>query len=296
MTNTLDNKYTKPIYITSGILLILCFMGTWMMATMSDRGNAYRILHCMAVLLTGILFWTCNYFYSKGLSDSALRQIQVIDICMHIIFTVITVADLARGDSSIFLLIADLMWVFTLECICRMMFAGKKMNLHSMKQFCYENRQIIIGIILYGAVLIAYSMVNFRWNDESFYQMLWRINAHSLTTLTEMKNFGFGLLFCIVRMIINIPDIAIPITLIVLHMSSIAAIQGIIRKWMKDTWQQKTVILVYAILPLLLELLGRMDYFSIIWVALYGLVLLIFFFLHKKWILFGVTALLYVML
>lgn len=296
MINISDNKYMKPIYFTSGILLVLCFTGTWVIATMSDRGNSYRVLHCAAVLLTGILFWTCNYFYCKALSDISLRQIQVIDICMLIIFTVITVADLARGDSSIFLLIADLMWIFTLECICRMMFVGKKMDLHGLKQHAYENRQMILGIILYGAVLIAYSMVNFRWNDEGFYQMLWRINIHSLSTLTEMKNFGFGLVFCIVRMIINIPDVAIPITLIGFHMLSTAALQSVTKKWMKDTWQQKIVILVYAILPLLLELLGWMDYFSIIWVALYGLVLLLYFFANKKWILFAITVFLYIML
>lgn len=296
MTNIADNKHMKSISIASGILLTICFMGTWMMATMSDQGNAYRILHCMAVLLTGILFWTCNYFYCKVLSSKTLEQIQVIDICMLIVFTVITVADVARGDSSIFLLFADLMWVFTLECICRMMFAKKKMDLHSLKQHICENRQMILGIILYGAVLIAYSMVNFRWNDEGFYQMLWRINIHSLSTLTEMKNFGFGLVFCTVRMIINIPDVAIPITLIVLHMSSIAALWSVAKKWMKDTWQQKAVILVYAILPLFLELLGWMDYFSIIWVALYGLVVLLYFFANKKWILFAITALLYIIL
>lgn len=296
MTNIADNKHMKSISIASGILLTICFMGTWMMATMSDQGNAYRILHCMAVLLTGILFWTCNYFYCKVLSSKTLEQIQVIDICMLIVFTVITVADVARGDSSIFLLFADLMWVFTLECICRMMFAGKKMDLHSLKQHICENRQMVLGIILYGAVLIAYSMVNFRWNDEGFYQMLWRINIHSLSTLTEMKNFGFGLVFCIVRMIINIPDVAIPITLIGLHMLSIVALQSVVNNWMKNAWLQKTVILVYTILPLLLELSGLVDYFSNIWVSLYGLVVLLYFFANKKWILFVITAFLYIML
>jgi hypothetical protein len=229
-----------------------------------------------------------KYWNTKGL----YYQIQGVNVGLLIFFIFVAISDVKSNQNNILYVISDLVWIIGTIIVYRYM----PIEYNKLKKYIKNNfvmKYDLIILLAISAILAVFpTMLQFKWDGALYEQACMRMNIHSITSMAAYSHIaqGYGILFCVARMIKDDPQIAMAMVNIVMYLGSICAFYGIVCYLIPDKKKNTYLIstTVYAFSP---YTLGMVNYYSLDYATLCLFVCMLYFALRKQWVLQFVTAL-----
>ena len=242
------------------------------------------------LLISGYVLWGRMVQKNKP-EQEIVKQLQIVNMVLILIFLLITGKDISRGDRSIFMIISDFIWLIGLEVFAMQFPVYWKSVGVKLVQWGKSHLGLLAMLVVCVCLAIYPTMLQFKWDGALYEQAVRRMDIHSMSSMAAYAHIaqGYGIIVCLFRMIYNDPQIAMVLSNLFLYVMSISAFYGIMEEIVP--YEKKTGYLlataVYAFSPLTL---GMVNYYSLDYATVCLFICMLYFLVKKQWILQAIVA------
>lgn len=284
-------RYYKECTLFMGICVAIAFYMTWCLSTIAYRGGLFEVLHFVGTLLTVILYVSCvKVFQTYWRVSHLCRQFQLLNVGIFIVFVLIFLSDLKIV--SLWLLLSDVIWIMAAGYSWYILECQLVKGLWTIWSWLKADWGLMILLTVACILGIFPTMLQFRWDGALYEQACRAMNIHSMSSLGAYAHLaqGYGVLFCLVNIIVPDTGCAMAVTNMVMYLASIMAFWGIMHELIpgKRKWSYLLLTAMYACSP---YTLGMVNYYSLDYATMCLFVCMLYFWLRREWILQFVAAL-----
>lgn len=287
----LINRSYKECILFIGIVMVVTFYMTWCLSTIAYRGEVFEILHFASTLITAFFYVCCIMTFQVYWRAPHLgKQLRILNFGILAAFVLIILSDMR--NASLWMLLSDLIWIMATGYSWRVLEYSLAKGFCGIWSWLKTNWELITLLAAAGILGVFPTMLQFRWDGALYEQACRAMNIHSMSSLGAYAHLaqGYGVLFCLVNIIV--PDIghAMAVTNMGMYLASIMAFWGIMRQVIpgKSKWSYLLLAVMYACSP---YTLGMVNYYSLDYATLCLFVCMLYFWLKREWILQFVAAL-----
>lgn len=281
----------KECTLLVGIGAVLAFYMTWCLSTIAYRGEIFEVLHFASTLVTACFYVCCIMIFQVYWRAPYLeRQLRILNFGILAAFVLIILSDMR--DASLWLLLSDIIWIIVTGYSWRVLACSVGKRLCGIRTWLKTNWELIILLAAAGILGVFPTMLQFRWDGALYEQACRAMNIHSMSSLGAYAHLaqGYGVLFCLVNIIVPDTGHAMAVTNMGMYLASIMAFRGIMRQIIpgKNRWSHLLLAVMYACSS---YTLGMVNYYSLDYATLCLFICMLYFWLKREWILQFVAAL-----
>jgi hypothetical protein len=219
-------------------------------------------------------------------------QLQAVNVGLFLFFVLVAISDVISNQNNILYVISDLIWIIGTIIVYRQM----PINFKKLRKYIKNNILIkydLIILLVVSTILAVFpTMSQFKWDGALYEQACRRMNIHSMSSMAAYSHIaqGYGILFCVARMIKDDSQIAMAIVNIAMYLGSICAFYGIVC-YLIPHKKKITYLLATAVYAFSPFTLGMINYYSLDYATLCLFVCMFYLSLKRQWILQFVAAL-----
>lgn len=290
MRRLISRSY-KECILFIGIVMVVTFYMTWCLSTIAYRGEVFEILHFASTLITAFFYVCCIMTFQVYWRAPHLgKQLRILNFGILVAFVLIILSDMR--DASLWMLLSDLIWIMATGYSWRVLEYSLAKGFCGIWSWLKTNWELITLLAAAGILGVFPTMLQFRWDGALYEQACRAMNIHSMSSLGAYAHLaqGYGVLFCLVNIIVPDTGYAMAATNMGMYLSSIMAFWGIMRQIIpgKSRWSCLLLAVMYACSP---YTLGMVNYYSLDYATLCLFVCMLYFWLKREWILQFVAAL-----
>ena len=288
-------KWTRKQYkmctLFIGICAVIAFYMTWCLSTISYRGRIYEVLHLVSTAITVLIYGGCIAIFETYWGEERLRkQLRILNAGILGAFLLILLSDVRSG--GLWLLLSDFMWIVAAGYGWRVLKCRLGRGLQTVWSWVKQNCMLIVLSAFAGILGGMPTMLQFRWDGALYEQACRGMNIHSMSSMAAYAHLaqGYGVIFCLINVLVPDTDCAMAMTNIVMYLTSIMAFWGIMRRIIpeKKEWSYLLITAIYACSP---YTLGMVNYYSLDFATLCLFVCMLYFWVKREWVLQFVATL-----
>ncbi|MCM1184220.1 MAG: hypothetical protein NC337_12685 [Roseburia sp.] len=286
------SKQYKLCTLLMGLCAVLALYMTWCLSTISYQGRLYEVLHFGSTLITAALYGGClAIFEAYWRAEHLRKQLQLLNIGILGAFALILISDIRGG--SIWLLLSDAAWLLAAGYGCHIL----RYKVGGISRVAWlwarQNYALLILLLLAGILGVRPVMLQFRWDGALYEQACRGMNIHSMSSMAAYAHLaqGYGVLFCLINILVPDTGWAMAVTNITMYLASIVAFWGIMRHIVPGR-KKLSYLLITAIYACSPYTLGMVNYYSLDFATLCLFVCMLYFWIKREWVLQFVAALL----
>lgn len=287
----LMGRHYKECTLFVGVCVVISFYMTWCLSTIAYRGRLFEALHLVGTLVTVFLYACCvTVFRIYWNAPHLRRQLQLLNVGILAAFALIFLSDMGTGSFQ--QLLSDTLWIMGAGYSWRILECRLAKGLGAIWSCLKKNWGLMILLTAACILGVFPTMLQFRWDGALYEQACRAMNIHSMSSLGAYAHLaqGYGVLFCLVNIVVPDTGCAMAVTNMLMYLAGIIAFRGIMQELVpgKRTWSYLLITAVYACSP---YTLGMVNYYSLDYATLCLFVCMLYFWLRREWILQFVAAL-----
>lgn len=285
------SKQYRICTLLAGICAVLALYMTWCLATISYRGALYEVMHFVSTLITVFLYAVgVMIFHAYWGAVHLEKQLRILNAGILGTFLLILLSDIRSG--SLWLLLSDIAWLAAAGYSWCVLKCCLGRGFRTTAAWIRQNYMLVALLVIAAILGAGPTMLQFRWDGALYEQACREMDIHSMSSMAAYAHLaqGYGVLFCLVKVLVPNTHWAMAVTNMIMYLASITAFWGIMRELVpgKKGWTYLLVTAVYACSP---YLLGMVNYYSLDFATLCLFVCMLYFWVRREWVLQFAAAL-----